>query len=47
MGANLPLVDLGTGRTALAVSAGCGHSCALLDHGEVNLPIVKLFSDAW
>ena len=30
MGANLPLVDLGAGRTAVAVSAGGQHSCALL-----------------
>ena len=28
---NLPPVDLGSGRTALAVSAGTSHTCALLD----------------
>jgi alpha-tubulin suppressor-like RCC1 family protein len=31
MGDNLPSVDLGTGRTASAISAGAGHSCAILD----------------
>ncbi|MCA9676404.1 MAG: tandem-95 repeat protein, partial [Myxococcales bacterium] len=31
MGDNLPTVDLGTGRTAIMVSAGGGHTCALLD----------------
>ena len=30
MGTNLPAVDLGAGRTALAVSAGYLHTCALL-----------------
>ena len=30
MGANLPSVDLGAGRTAVAVSAGLIHTCALL-----------------
>ena len=31
-----PPVDLGPGRTALAVSAGAGHTCALLDDGSVR-----------
>ena len=30
MGANLPAVDLGDGRTAVAVSAGYTHTCAIL-----------------
>ena len=30
MGANLPAVDLGPGRTAVSVSAGGAHSCAVL-----------------
>ena len=29
-------VDLGTGRTATAISAGNAHTCALLDTGEVR-----------
>lgn len=31
MGANLPAIDLGTGRKALQVTAGTTHTCALLD----------------
>jgi alpha-tubulin suppressor-like RCC1 family protein len=31
MGDNLPFVDLGTGRTATAISAHSWHTCALLD----------------
>ena len=30
MGANLPAVDLGSGRSAVAVAAGSAHTCALL-----------------
>jgi len=30
MGANLPAVDLGSGRSAVAVYAGNGYTCALL-----------------
>jgi len=30
MGARLPAVDLGADRTALSVSAGSRHTCALL-----------------
>jgi alpha-tubulin suppressor-like RCC1 family protein len=36
MGDALPVVDLGAGRTAKAISAGCGHSCAILDDGDVK-----------
>lgn len=32
----LPTVSLGTGRTAVAVTAGKEHTCALLDSGEVK-----------
>jgi len=36
MGDNLPTVDLGTGRTAIAISAGGYHTCALLDNKSVK-----------
>jgi uncharacterized repeat protein (TIGR01451 family) len=36
MAGNLPSVDLGTGRTAVAISAGTNHSCALLDNATVK-----------
>jgi alpha-tubulin suppressor-like RCC1 family protein len=36
LGDNLPAVDLGTGRTATAITAAAGHSCALLDNGTVK-----------
>lgn len=36
LGDNMPTVDLGTGRTALAISAGDSHTCALLDTGQVK-----------
>jgi len=35
MGDALPTVDLGTDQTAVAISAGYGHSCALLTGGRV------------
>jgi alpha-tubulin suppressor-like RCC1 family protein len=36
MGDALPAVRLGTGRTAVAISTGEWHSCALLDNGKVK-----------
>jgi alpha-tubulin suppressor-like RCC1 family protein len=36
MGSNLPVVDLGAGKTAVAVSAGGSHACALLNDGSVK-----------
>ncbi len=36
MGKDLPVVDLGTGRTATALAAYFLHTCALLDHGQVK-----------
>jgi alpha-tubulin suppressor-like RCC1 family protein len=36
MGNNLPYVDLGTGRTAKAVSVGHRFSCAILDNDKVK-----------
>ncbi len=36
MGDSLPAVDLGTGRTAIALTAGPLHTCALLDNGEIK-----------
>ena len=32
----LPTVNLGTGRTTTAISAGGSHSCALLDNASVK-----------
>ncbi|SVD65782.1 uncharacterized protein METZ01_LOCUS418636, partial [marine metagenome] len=36
MGDNLTSIDLGTGRTATAISAGYRHTCALLDNASVK-----------
>jgi alpha-tubulin suppressor-like RCC1 family protein len=36
MGDNLPVVDLGPGRTAKAISAGDHHTCAILDDGSLK-----------
>lgn len=36
MGDKLPYVDLGEGRTAIAVAAGALHTCALLDNRRVR-----------
>jgi alpha-tubulin suppressor-like RCC1 family protein len=36
MGDALPAVDLGSGRNAVALSAGSHHTCALLDYGAVK-----------
>jgi alpha-tubulin suppressor-like RCC1 family protein len=32
----LPPVNLGPGRTAVAISAGASHTCAILDNGQVE-----------
>ena len=34
--AALPVVNLGTGRTATAISAGVYHTCAILDNASVK-----------
>ena len=36
MGDNLPTVNLGTGRTALAISTSVAGACAILDNGSVK-----------
>ena len=36
MGDNLPAVDLGTGRTAIAIDAGWEHTCVILDDASVK-----------
>jgi alpha-tubulin suppressor-like RCC1 family protein len=36
MGTNLPAVNLGTGRTAKAISAGLYHTCAVLDNAQLK-----------
>ena len=36
MGDNLPAVDLGTGKTARAISAGDSHTCAVLDNASLK-----------
>jgi alpha-tubulin suppressor-like RCC1 family protein len=36
MGDNLPFVDLGAGRTVVAVAAGEQHTCAILDDGALK-----------
>ncbi|RLT20932.1 MAG: hypothetical protein DWI30_08640, partial [Chloroflexi bacterium] len=36
MGSNLAAVDLGSGRTAKAISAGYAHTCAILDDDTVK-----------
>jgi len=36
MGDNLPAIDLGTGRTAVAIGTGADHICALLDDATVK-----------
>ncbi|MFN3196894.1 MAG: thrombospondin type 3 repeat-containing protein, partial [Bradymonadia bacterium] len=36
MGDNLPYVNLGAGRTAVALGAGFHSTCAILDNGEVK-----------
>ena len=34
MGDNLPVVNLGTGRTAIAITAGVDHTCVQLDNSS-------------
>jgi len=36
MGDNLPSVALGTGKTAIDIAVGSGHTCALLNDGNVK-----------
>ncbi|WP_437274434.1 hypothetical protein WME90_24615 [Sorangium sp. So ce375] len=36
MGDNLPVVNLGTGRTAKAIATGTFHTCAILDNDQVK-----------
>ena len=36
MGANLPAINLGVGRTPQAIATGSSHACALLDNGKVK-----------
>lgn len=36
MGANLPAIDLGAGRTAKAIGAGTYHTCAILDDNTIK-----------
>ena len=36
MGDNLAPIQLGSGRTATAITASYSHSCALLDNGQVK-----------
>jgi len=36
MGANLPAIDFGAGRTARTITAGSNHGCALLDNGAIK-----------
>jgi len=36
MGDNLPAVDLGTGRTAIARASGLHHTCVILDNASVK-----------
>lgn len=36
MGDNLKAIDLGTGRTAMAIASGADHTCALLDDATVK-----------
>ena len=36
MGDNLAAVDLGTGRTAVAIASGYWHTCAILDNGDMK-----------
>ena len=42
MGDDLPFVDLGTGRYAVALTCGRWHTCVLLDNADVKVqPLVE------
>lgn len=47
MGNGLPSVDLGTGRTAMAVSAGAFHTCTILDDGSIKCWGAFVDSGTW
>ena len=36
MGDSLPVINLGTSRTAIQISAGANHNCAILDNGLIK-----------
>ena len=36
MGSNLPFLNFGTGRSAVQISMGAQHACAVLDNGELK-----------
>ena len=36
MGNNLPVIDLGSGKNARAISAGDRHTCAVLDNASLK-----------
>ena len=36
LGDDLPAIDLGTGLSAVQVTAGCDHTCVLLDDDSVK-----------
>ena len=38
MGDDLPVVDLGPGRTVVQLAAGDFNNCALLDNGQLCAP---------
>ena len=36
MGDSLPAIDFGFGRTAIDISSGWDHNCAILDNGDTK-----------
>ena len=44
MGDNLPSIDFGTGRTAVQISVGSDHGCAILDNSELKCWCVAVIS---